>query len=821
MISDLLQIALRDPAVYDELSADGVRPREHWAPLVQTLEALGVDELDHRLARAERQIRENGVTYNIYGDPQGANRPWRIDLIPFVIPASEWRVIEAGVQQRAQLLNLLLKDLYGPQKLLHNGSIPAALLYANPAFLRPVTGIAVPDASRLHLYAVDLARSPDGQWWILADRTQAPSGAGYAFENRTIVADLFPDLFRDSDILRLARFYRTQREALVRLSKRDNPRVVLLTPGPLNETYFEHSFLARHWGFTLVEGGDLTVRDRHLYLKTVAGLEPVDVVLRRVDDSFCDPLELRADSFLGVAGLVEAVAAGNVQIANSLGSGVIETAGMMPFLPGLCRQLLGEPLKLPSVATWWCGQEYALELALENFNQVVFKPAYPSRPMEPVFGSALTKAEKQKMIEQVRARPHEFVAQEQVALSTAPVWDNGRIFHRSVVLRAYAVNTGHDWMVLPGGLVRVAGSDTQVVSMQRGGHSKDAWVLWDGPVDTTYTLASGRTEPVEIRRTGADLPSRAADDLFWLGRYVERAECKARLLRTLVSRMHRATASEFGLLLRLHATLDSDHSTLPTETVPTVTELETEIVSLMTDTRRPDSLASILAEVHRVGGNVRERLSRDLIRLISQLVESIQIEDYMLLVEYSALLTGCLELLSAFSGMERENMTRGLGWLFLSLGRRLERAVVLTEQLQSVAAPMSQAELPLLEYLLEVGDSSITYRSRYYTALQQIPVLDVLWMDESNPRSLAFQLNHLTDLYGKLPRPQTSDLRAIQYACRRMQSIDLRKLSREPDSAHEAHRSLEELGELLESWGDNLANTYFSHARILPITIGE
>ncbi len=360
------QTPLRYGGAYDELSADGVRPRPHWEHLIESFRATGPEELGQRWSRAERRIRENGITYNIYSDPLGANRPWKIDVVPFLIPAEEWRFIEAGIIQRAELLSLILQDLYGRQHLVAEGRFPAALLYANPAFLRPLVGVRVPAHSYLQMLAVDLARSPDGKWWVLADRTQAPSGSGYALENRTIVSDVLPDLFRESNVLRLAPFFRAQREALTSLSEKDNPRIVLLTPGPHNETYFEHAYIARYLGFTLVEGADLTVRDRSVYLKTVDGLEQVDVILRRVDDSFCDPLELRGDSLLGVPGLVDAIVAGNVQVANALGSGVIETAAVMPFLPGLSRHLLGEPLKLPSVATWWCGQTYALRLGAQQ-----------------------------------------------------------------------------------------------------------------------------------------------------------------------------------------------------------------------------------------------------------------------------------------------------------------------------------------------------------------------------------------------------------------------------------------------------------------------
>jgi uncharacterized circularly permuted ATP-grasp superfamily protein/uncharacterized alpha-E superfamily protein len=828
MIADLLQTLLPDRSCYNEMAPDGVTPRAHWSAFIESLQAIGSDELAHRWEHAERRIRENGVTYNIYTDPQGANRPLAIDPIPLLIDPEEWRFIEEGIIQRAHLLNLLLEDFYGPRRLVARGDIPAALLFANPAFLRPLSGIEVPKHSYLHLLGVDLARSPDGRWWVLADRTQSPSGTGYALENRTIVSDVLPDAFRTSNVRRLASFFRTQREVLLGLAHSDHPRAVLLTPGPFNETYFEHSYLARYLGFTLAEGADLTVRDRRVFLKTVEGLQPVDVILRRVDDSFCDPLDLRGDSFLGVAGLVDAVGAGNVVIANALGSGVIETAAIIPFLPGLSLKLLGEPLKLPSVATWWCGEEYALDWVLNHLDQVVVKPAFPSRGMEPIFGADLAKAEKQKIGDRLRAAPYEFVAQEQVALSTAPVWDHGRLYSRSLVLRAYVLNTGSGWVAMPGGLVRVAGADGQVVSMQRGGRSKDAWVLSNGPVDT-FSMLRPRNRPVQLQHAPPDLPSRAADHLFWLGRYAERSECIARLLRCLMTRVRRSSGAELACLFRLHGCFDSHHSSLPKDRTPTARDLEEELVSLMSNSERPDSLASTLAEVQRVGGNLRERLSVDMSRLVGALADSSHTEKYMLFVEYSAVLGGCLELLAAFSGMERENITRGPGWVFMSLGRRLERAMYSVRQLRELAT-IDEESWPVLEYLLEVADSSMTYRSRYFTTLQPLAVLDVLMMDETNPRALNFQVSHLVQLYSKLPRHVPEDLKAVEHAMAMLRGLDLERLdlplpgagrmAPNSDGQVELDRLLRFIQGLLPSWADNISLTYFNHARTLPIRIG-
>jgi len=830
MTVDLYQPPLRYGKAYDESSADGVTPRPHWTHLMESLQAIGPEELERRWARAERRIRENGITYNIYGDPLGASRAWKIDIVPLLIPADEWRYIEAGIIQRAQLLSLLLEDLYGEQDLLAHGHFPAALLYANPAFLRPLVGVRVPAHSYLHMLAVDLARSPDGQWWVLADRTQAPSGSGYALENRIIVADVLPDLFRTSNVLRLASFFRAQREALTNLAQRDNPRIVLLTPGPLNETYFEHSYIARYLGFTLVQGKDLAVRNRRVHIKTVDGLEKVDVILRRVDDSFCDPLELRGDSLLGVPGLVDAIVAGNVRVANALGSGLIETAAIMPFLPGLSTRLLGEKLKLPSVATWWCGQPYALDWVLDHLDSVVVKPAFPSSGMEPVFGAELPFAEKGKFAERLRIRPHEYVAQEQVALSTAPVWDHGCLNSRSVVLRTYVLNTGSGWIAIPGGLVRVAEAEGSVVSMQRGGHSKDAWVLWDSPVDT-FSMLRPRNEPVELRRVPRVVPSSVADNAFWLGRYVERAENIARILRAMIPRIRRAEEGELGCLIRLHRCLESRHSKLPKakHRRPTAGELEQEVSSLLTDPQRPDSLTCTLSEVYRTGGTIRERLSGDMMFLIGQLRDSIQIGSSTPFLEYPGMLTDCLELLSAFSGMERENINRSLGWIFMTIGRRLERAIYLTRQLREITTPLTEQDWLLLDSLLEVADSSMTYRTRYYTTLQPLAVLDVLMADETNPRSLDFQLSHLADLYKKLPRHLPADLKAMRAALALLRSFDLRKVkyplpiaaANGSDGLTRLASFLRELEGLLPSWSNNLSSRYFSHARTLPITIGQ
>jgi uncharacterized circularly permuted ATP-grasp superfamily protein/uncharacterized alpha-E superfamily protein len=839
MTVELYQTPQEHQEPYDESTEDG-QPRPHWAPLMHALNEIGTAELARRWARAERRIRENGVTYNVYGDPQGTDRPWKIDMIPLLIPTEQWAEIEAGLIQRAALLSDILKDIYTDQHLVKSGLLPSELLLANPNFLRPMVGALTPEASYLHLLAVDLARSPDGQWWVLADRTQAPSGAGYALENRTIIADVLPDLFNSSHVQLLAQFFRAQREALQALSPVPDPRIVLLTPGPLNETFFEHSYIARYLGFTLVEGMDLTVRDRTVFLKTITGLQKVDVILRRVDDSFCDPLELRGDSLLGVPGLVDAVLAGNVCLANALGSGVIESASIMPFLPGLCRELRGEKLLLPSVATWWCGQPAARNWVLDNLDSVVVKPAFPSRNMEPVFAANLDAEARAALTARIQAEPHAFVAQEQVTLSRLPIWeatsfeasspDSSSLESRPLVLRAYVLNTGNGFAVLPGGLVRVAGEDGQVVSMQRGGHSKDAWVLSDEPVDH-FSLLRPRNVPIELRHDTPPLPSSTALNFFWLGRYIERSEGANRVLRTAVTHFSQAGWSELQCLVRLYNSLELSDSKLPKDknarTLPS--RFQKELLSVLSDPERVDGLAFSIERAFKAGNRVRERLSLDMVHLLTKLRCCLP-EEAQPLDDYPLILSNCMELLASFAGLERENIHRGPGWVFLSIGRRLERGLSLCRRLRQMAQPFHEPDWPFLEQMLEAADCSMTYRARYYTTLQPLPVLDLLLKARANPRSLDFQLAKLVELYQRLPRHVPADLETMREAVIGLRSFNLGKLHYPlPNPANQGSGSgfkllqsfLDDLEKVLISWSQNLNARYFSHVSVLPIKIGE
>jgi uncharacterized circularly permuted ATP-grasp superfamily protein/uncharacterized alpha-E superfamily protein len=827
---------LQTPGVYDEMcGAPGIL-RPHWDKFIHSLSALGDQELSRRWQTAKHRIRENGVTYNVYGDPLGMDRPWNLDAIPLVIPPSEWSQLEAGLIQRARLLNLILADLYGPQRLLHSGLLPAALVFANPGFWRPCHGVRVSGDTYLHLLAVDLARGPHGDWWVISDRTQAPSGAGYSLENRIVMAETFPDLFREFRVKRLASFFRSFRETLIRLSPMApaNPRVVLLTPGPFNETYFEHSYLARYLGFTLVQGGDLTVRDSRVFLKTLEGLKQVDVILRRVDDGFCDPIELRSDSYLGVAGLLQAVRAGNVAVANALGSGLIETSAFMPFFPGLSRRMLGEELKLPTAATWWCGQPAALRYVLDNLDSLVIKPAFPSKGMEPVFGGKLGPDERSRLIEQIKESPQEFAGQELLNLSSVPAWSEQHdLAPRRVVLRVYLAAKGDSWVVIPGGLARVSPSmDTPVVSMQRGGGSKDTWVLSDKPVDT-FSLQRPRDVPVELSRGAVgDLPSRAADHFFWLGRYAERSEHLARMLRCILTRLTgqlgSAEGPEWESLMKINDCLDSPHTRLSKDELEShpdrLRDLEQEALSRIFEEQRSDSLTATLNRAGRSAAQVRDRLSSDLLRVVNQFGSLTRGTDnlawgYVSVGDALAVLNGCIGTLASLRGIEMENMTRGPGWHFLGMGRRLERSVHLLNLFRKIIVPLTPQTWPALEMLLEVADSSMAYRSRYYTILQPAPVLDLLMNEEANPRSLAFQVKDLSEHFRSLSGMPSGagwpivKQERLEEAASNLFRADVRKLC-EPRPGGTRERLDELLAALeaaLPALSNAITNAYFSH----------
>jgi uncharacterized circularly permuted ATP-grasp superfamily protein/uncharacterized alpha-E superfamily protein len=770
----------------DEVFDRTGRIRPYWNELLQSLDELGPKELGRRWNEAQNLIRENGVTYNVYGDPRGLNRPWQLDPIPFLISPVEVRELERGLVQRGRLLEELMRDLYGPQKSLSSGLIPRELILGNPGFLRSCHNLASPGGRYLHLYAANVARGADGILRVLGDRTQSPSGAGYALENRVVLSRMLPEAFRDCRVQRLAPFFGKLRDTLCEIAphNRDNPRIVLLTPGPYNETYFEHAYLARYLGYTLVEGGDLTVRDNRVYLKVLGGLQPVDVIFRRLDDDYCDPLELRPDSFLGVPGLVQAVRAGNVAVANALGTGLLETVGLLAFLPELCRRFLGEELLLPSVATWWCGDPMICNYVVDNLGDLVIKAAHLGTQFEPVFGAELAADERDALVARIRSRPMDFVAQERLTLSTAPALAGDRLEQRHLGLRMYLAASGDTFTMMPGGLSRFsAATDTVVVSMQRGGGSKDSWVISDEPV-SSLSLLPPRGIPVQLSRGGKDLPSRVADNLFWLGRYAERAEGLARLLRAVLVRLIESSGQtdspELPALLQAVTAMSmSFPGFIGKDAESRLEEPESELLAEVYDTDRPGSMAGVLLSLCRVAGAVRDRISRDMWRVVNDLADFHRSKTGPVLPnsdttprngnthKRTPTLSNALDLLdhsvmtlAAFSGLTMDSVTRGDGWRFLELGRKLERSMHTVNLLRNTLIFVGPSDSTMLEALLEIADSSMTYRRRYQGSVEPAAVIDLLLADESNPRALAFQLAAVAENIEFLPRDTDRTVRS-------------------------------------------------------------
>ena len=798
---------------YDELLAAPHQPRPHWETFLKSLVARDMPQIGETLALMEREIRDNGITYNVYADPQGSDKLWEVDPLPLVLPEDEWRAIEAGVAQRAELLNRVLGDIYGTQELLHSGAIPASVIFGHSGYLPPALGLRPIAGVHLFHYAADLARAPDGRWWVVSDRTQAPSGAGYALENRLVVSRVFPQLYQSLNVQHLASFFATLRDSLLHFAPRgDGPqRVALLTPGPYNETYFEHALLARYLGFALVEGSDLTVRDGRVWMKTVEGLQRVHAILRRQDDNYCDPLELRSDSALGVAGLTDCARRGSVFLANALGAGVLESGALLGYLPSLSDRLLGEPLRLPSVATWWLGEPPAFEDAWLQIDRVLIKPLERSASEPAIFGGRISELEREALHRRVQRRPQRYVAQEWVHVSQAPVIESdghSQLAARTVGLRVFAVATPDGYRVMPGGLTRVAADgNSYSITMQRGGRSKDTWIVSNAPVNTSFSLLSTTIKPQDLVTARANLPSRAAENLYWYGRYCERSDAQARLLRV-------AIASTLGR--------DDNPDDSPRESDTPLLALARRqgligdedagaAALLHAATDRASGLGGELQQLARVAYNLRDRMSIDNWRTLNR------VHDDALFARAAAspisaatVLAGLDRIILSMmtiSGFVLDGMTRGLGWRFLSLGRRIERLSHLSAALRvAITAGRSHG----LDWLLELADSTITYRSRYLRAPEWMPVLDLLVRDDINPRSIAFQVKGISEYIARLEQTHgriASDLIApIKAGLEALSPQDL-----DPESAV----LLTLLGQLQRAahlTSDELTLKFFSHA---------
>lgn len=748
----------QSPSGVDEVFAADGEMRAHWRYLLESLQTLGKAGIDERQQKAQRILRDDGATYKIYADP-GSSQTWQLNPIPLLIDSEEWSQIEGSLVERAELFNLILEDVYGPRRLIKQRIIPPELVFSHGGFLRPCQGVKLRGDQQLILHGVDLVRGPDGAMKIMADRTQAPSGAGYALENRIVMSRVFPSLFRDSHVHRLSLFFARLRQKLQDLNPNGGiARIVVLTPGAYNEAYFEHAYLANYLGFNLVQGSDLTVRDGYVWMKSLDGLKRVDVILRRVDDIYCDPVELKGESQLGVPGLLEVARLGRVAIANPLGSSLLENPVWLRYLPEISRYFLGREPQMASVQTWWCGNTQELDYVCDNLDKLLIKPCYRRPGLYEVYGAELDEKKRQAWINRIRKNPLQYVAQEYIPCAQTPTWYQGSIQPRAAILRTFAVASESSYAVLPGGLTRVnLREDEKIISNQRGSVSKDTWVLASEP-EKLVSLRSLDHQPQQ--EAASELPSRVIENLFWLGRYAERAESALRLLRTVFVQLNKADALPPAIYRCLLGAVTHVTYTYPgfaADNTSALADPEPEMLSILLDLHRPGSVAHSLTAMMGAAEQVKEQLSSDTQRVINDVGDQLQaLSDQLQPGALSApeeALDPLVTTLLALAGLIQESMLRGHGWHFIQMGRRMERALQTASLMRALLVPRyedSQQEA-LIEAALQCGEALIPYRRRYQAGINLHNGLEMLLLNGNNPRSLLYQLEQLEHHFAELP----------------------------------------------------------------------
>lgn len=818
------------PGVMDEAHDASGKVRGHWQYLLDSLKSIGAEAIENRQSKAQRILRDDGATYNIYEEHDASSsRAWNLDLVPALISSEEWGTVEAGLIERSELFDLLLKDIYGPRDLLRTGVIPPEALYCHRSFLRGCHGIEMPGEHQLILHAVDLMRAADGQLHVITDRTQAPSGAGYALENRTVMSRVFPSLYRDSHVHRLATYFHRLRSKLVSLSPhQEQPRIVVLTPGAHNETYFEHAHIANYLGLHLVQSGDLVVRNGFVWMKSLDGLSRVDVILRRVDDWFCDPVELRSDSLLGVANLLEVVRSGNVVIANPLGSGILENPVFLRYLPQISKALIGRELRLPSVNTYWCGNEKDLAFVLANFENLVIKPTQRTAGSLSVKGNQLTAQQKQELIANVKARPYDYVAQDEVASSHLPTFINNQLQSRPSILRTFSLATEQSYTILPGGLTRVGVQDSCFhISNQVGSQSKDTWVIASeperaAPAPTADEFIAGARDAGLI-----SLPSRVVENLFWMGRYAERAEATLRILRTVFMILN--GEDNIGddvkrILLKTVTEVSATHPGFVEADQAMFDNPEEELIMVLKDPHRLGSVRSNINAMLYCSDQSQELLSSDTLRVTNDIRDALAEMDSAMSIDLASAPEEALDplvtALMALSGLSQESMIRGIGWRFMEIGRRLERGIQTTSMLKSLLAQEvdESAQQTLLGAALLSLEVIINYRRRYGARMNVPGSLELVLMNTENPRSLLFQLELLTQHISALPVSDlhkselSEEARAVLEAETAVKLARMSKLNvAKEGTRHNLVKHLDNVKTLLGKASDVISQKYFEH----------
>ncbi len=830
--------------VYDENFDEAGNLRPYWTQLKTELDQIGADGMERRWKQMRRRLHQNGIAYSAYGDPTVRERHLQLDPLPHLVPDSQWSLIEAGLKQRADLLNLMLADLYGPRTLLLDGVLPHDILFDHPHYQLPYHDLPTPGDKHLHLYGAELIRSPQGGWWVMSDRTDSPAGSGFALENRIVVSRAFRGEMRRCNVRRLAPYFIALRDHLIGLAKnnKENPHIVVLSAGVGSSSYFEDSFLARYLGFTLVENNDLVIRSGNVLLKTLAGLVPIDVIVRRHQGNTLDPLELGGGD-PGIPGILQVIRENNVVVVNAPGSGLVESPVFMAFMPRVCKAMLGVDLLLPGIATWWGGEARSLELILDRIDEIRLMPAFRQRTvvgwrrkaqgagrpnLNTLRPESMTRDERVKL---VRSNPGSWVGREKIERSSAAVWENGQLKSGYLSLKAFLTASGDSWHSLPGGLMRVSNAKFEPIRDPSGdGGAKDTWVLAEKSVEPT-TLLPTSDNLLATSRSKGSLPSRVADNLCWLGRYLERADASARLLRSVISRMtdesDPADSIVLPVLIRALA-LDGQiaEGYAIKELAVKLPSLDCSLPAAALDRSDFNSLRSQVDRVVSLGARVRDRLSNDAWRILQEMgtiFNSSEPEDCDL-SDLLDLADTLIVNLAAFSGMVNETMTRTDAFRFLNIGRRMEnslQASLLIKHCLLQKNLWSSKKVPgeVLEAILDIADSSLTYRSRYFANLQLHAVLDLLLIDEMNPRSLAYQIRMLNTNLEALPGNSgqsevADDLRLAKDALAAIRDADAIALS-QPDASGD-RKTLQNLLDKIESHlpkiSTSISNRFLVHS---------
>ena len=771
VVEDLAAVYRRDGGGFDELMGMDGTVQPHWLPLLGALGALSPAARAERVDRLNMRVRETGIAHDLFADPTKSAQPWRIDFVPLVISPTDWSLLERALVQRARLFEAILADVYGPQRLMASGQIPPALIFNDRSFLRACHGI-LPGSGHLQFFATDIARGPDGRWRVIDTHAETPAGIGYALANRMVHTRIADEMFNACNALRLAPFFQALQSALSKRVNRADPSIALLTPGPHHNDFFSHAYLARYLGHLLVEGGDLRVVGERVFLKTLDGLKPIDLIVRCVAGGAADPLELDANGFLGPVGLVQAVRRQPDLVVNSLGAAVAENRGLGPYLPGLAKTLLGEDLVIPDGPKWWLGEDAARAQVLANLDQYVIRPAHEdtARPGRAVPGrdpAHLSAGDRAHLIAEIERDGATLVAEEKIGFGTTPSLTPHGLTAKPFALRLFVAMGPQGPIVMPGGLAMTVDPNAAVALSAPDGESRDVWVVSDGAVPPFVSLWKPTIEAAQIQRSPRELPSRAADNLFWLGRYVERADWTLRVLRHALGRLEGDASGprqELGAARKaMEALLDKDAGRREghqqnVQQLPTGASLIRNLAAeLMTSPEHSHGLPQTLGQVHRIASLVRDRLSQEAWRTLNtfHVLPGWQANAApQTLGETLDLLDAGIGALAAFNGLMHENMTRNFGWSFLDMGRRLSRALNLADVMLGVfgSTEDENGEAGSLLFVLELGDSFITYRSRYRLTPSLPLVLDLLLIDETNPRSLAYQLAALSQHIDQLPQ---------------------------------------------------------------------